>query len=78
MAFGWVVVAGEQYVVKADRCMNFLFIGMIRLLFPNLSFVSALAISACLTPTDPVLASAIIGGEYAIRNVPAHIRHLLG
>jgi NhaP-type Na+/H+ or K+/H+ antiporter len=44
---------------------------------PNLKFLSSLAIAACLTPTDPILAAAIIGGKYADKHVPAHIRHLL-
>ncbi|KAL5485192.1 hypothetical protein ACEPAI_7834 [Sanghuangporus weigelae] len=55
----------------------FVVAGFIKALFPALSFVSSLAIAACLTPTDPVLAAAIIGGKYAIRHVPVHIRRLL-
>lgn len=39
--------------------------------------MSALAVAACLTPTDPILAAAITGGKYADKHVPAHIRHLL-
>ncbi|TDL26287.1 hypothetical protein BD410DRAFT_784373 [Rickenella mellea] len=50
---------------------------LIHALMPNLNFVSSLAISACLTPTDPILAAAIIGGKFAIKNVPRHIRHIL-
>lgn len=46
-------------------------------LFPNLNFISTLVISACLTPTDPILAAAIIGGKFAVKNVPGHIRRLL-
>jgi hypothetical protein len=30
-------------------------------LFPSLSIVSCLAIAACLTPTDPIIAAAIVG-----------------
>ena len=33
--------------------------------------------AACLTPTDPILAAAVVGGRYAEKHVPAHIRHLL-
>ena len=33
--------------------------------------------AACLTPTDPILAAAVIGGKYADKHVPAHIRHLI-
>jgi len=32
---------------------------------------------ACLTPTDPILAAAVVGGKYADKHVPAHLRHLL-
>jgi len=50
---------------------------LIYALIPNLNFLSSLAIAACLTPTDPILAAAIIGGKYADKHVPAHLRHLL-
>ncbi|PPQ73612.1 hypothetical protein CVT26_010520 [Gymnopilus dilepis] len=46
-------------------------------LIPGLNFVSSLAVAACLTPTDPILASAVVGGKWATKHVPAHIRHLL-
>ncbi|KAJ7764107.1 Sodium/hydrogen exchanger family-domain-containing protein [Mycena maculata] len=43
------------------------------LMIPGLDFLSSLAVAACLTPTDPIL----VGGKYADKHVPAHIRHLL-
>ncbi|KAI0032795.1 Sodium/hydrogen exchanger family-domain-containing protein, partial [Vararia minispora EC-137] len=46
-------------------------------LIPRLSFLASLAIAACLTPTDPILAAAVVGGKYADKHVPAHLRHLL-
>ncbi|KAL0574597.1 hypothetical protein V5O48_007364 [Marasmius crinis-equi] len=46
-------------------------------LIPGLNFLSSLAIAACFTPTDPILAQAVIGGKYASQHVPAHIRHLI-
>lgn len=51
--------------------------GLIYALIPGLSFLSSLAIAACLTPTDPILAAAVVGGKYADKHVPAHLRHLL-
>jgi NhaP-type Na+/H+ or K+/H+ antiporter len=39
--------------------------------------LASLAIAACLTPTDPILAAAVVGGKYADKHVPAHLRHLL-
>ncbi|KAH8993997.1 Sodium/hydrogen exchanger family-domain-containing protein [Lactarius akahatsu] len=49
----------------------------IHLLFPKLDFVSSLVISACLTPTDPIISAAVIGGKFAVTNVPLSIRQLL-
>ncbi|KAF5374204.1 hypothetical protein D9758_004625 [Tetrapyrgos nigripes] len=46
-------------------------------LIPGLDFLSALCVAACLTPTDPILAAAVVGGKYADKNVPAHLRNLL-
>ena len=46
-------------------------------LFPELSYISTLVISACLTPTEPILSSAIINGRVAIENVEEHVRNLL-
>lgn len=51
--------------------------GLIYALIPGLNFLSSLTVAACLTPTDPILASAVIGGKYADKHVPAHLRHLL-
>jgi sodium/hydrogen antiporter len=51
--------------------------GLIYALIPNLNFLSSLVIAACLTPTDPILAAAVVGGKYADKHVPAHLRHLL-
>ncbi|KAI0051221.1 hypothetical protein FA95DRAFT_1554803 [Auriscalpium vulgare] len=49
----------------------------IHILFPRLDFISALAISACLTPTDPTTCAAIIGGSFAVKHVPVNLRRLL-
>ncbi|KAF9240279.1 Sodium/hydrogen exchanger family-domain-containing protein [Melanogaster broomeanus] len=51
--------------------------GFIYAFIPGLNFLSSLAVAACLTPTDPILAAAVVGGKYADKHVPAHIRHLL-
>ncbi|KAF8813994.1 Sodium/hydrogen exchanger [Phlegmacium glaucopus] len=51
--------------------------GLLRLLFPRLDFISCLTISACLTPTDPIICSAIVGGKFAKRHVPVNLRHIL-
>jgi len=46
-------------------------------LVPSLRWIHALCISGCVTATDPVLASAVVGkGKFAQR-VPGHLRNLL-
>lgn len=51
--------------------------GLIYALIPKLNFLSSLAVASCLTPTDPILAAAVVGGKWADKHVPAHLRHLL-
>ncbi|KAF8526149.1 Sodium/hydrogen exchanger family-domain-containing protein [Gautieria morchelliformis] len=78
----------KQYLKKHWRSLFFLLLpimtwgwfvsaGLVFALIPGLSFLSSLAVAACLTPTDPILAAAVIGGKYADKHVPAHLRHLL-
>ncbi|KAF7978637.1 hypothetical protein HWV62_45136 [Athelia sp. TMB] len=78
----------KAYMARHWRSLAFLLVpvmtwgwfvsaGLIFALVPGLNFLSALAVAACLTPTDPILAAAVVGGKYADKHVPAHIRHLL-
>ncbi|WWC88415.1 uncharacterized protein L201_003326 [Kwoniella dendrophila CBS 6074] len=46
-------------------------------LIPGVNFLGALVIAAGVTPTDPILAQAVVGGKFADKHVPTHIRHLL-
>ncbi|PWN40494.1 hypothetical protein IE81DRAFT_219083 [Ceraceosorus guamensis] len=46
-------------------------------LIPGLDFLNSLVVAAAVTPTDPILAQAVIGGPWAEQHVPAHIRHIL-
>ncbi|KAI9340141.1 Sodium/hydrogen exchanger family-domain-containing protein [Zopfochytrium polystomum] len=43
----------------------------------GIPFLEALMISACLTPTDPVLANSIVKGRYAEAHIPLNVRLLL-
>jgi NhaP-type Na+/H+ or K+/H+ antiporter len=51
--------------------------GILKLLFPSLTYVSCLTIAACLTPTDPIICAVIVGGDFAVKNVSANLRHIL-
>lgn len=58
-------------------CSWFICAAIIYGLIPKLNFVESLVIAATLAPTDPVLASSVVGkGKFAER-VPGHIRNLL-
>ncbi|KAK7539845.1 Sodium/hydrogen exchanger family-domain-containing protein [Phyllosticta citribraziliensis] len=44
---------------------------------PNLSFLGALAVGACVTPTDPVLSNSIVKGKFADKNIPKELAKLI-
>ncbi|KAI2626763.1 alkali metal cation/H+ antiporter Nha1 C terminus-domain-containing protein [Hypoxylon sp. NC1633] len=46
-------------------------------LFPTLSWLESLVIAACVTATDPVLASSVVGKGKFAKRVPKHLRDLL-
>ncbi|THV05186.1 hypothetical protein K435DRAFT_115986 [Dendrothele bispora CBS 962.96] len=46
-------------------------------LFPRLGIFGCLAIAACLTPTDPIICAAIVGGKFAVKHVPLNLRQIL-
>lgn len=46
-------------------------------LVPNLPFLHALAIGACITPTDPILSNVIVKGKFADHNVPKELQKII-
>lgn len=50
---------------------------VIFVLVPHLPFLHALAIAACITPTDPVLSNSIVKGRFADRNVPRGLQRII-
>lgn len=44
---------------------------------PGLDYLTSLVVAAAVTPTDPILSASVVGGPWAEKHVPAHIRHLL-
>ncbi|KAK0382729.1 LOW QUALITY PROTEIN: hypothetical protein NLU13_9825 [Sarocladium strictum] len=52
--------------------------GVFIMLIFRIDFVAALTISACLTPTDPVLAASVLSNSQFSTRVPKRIRDLLG
>ncbi|KAJ0423005.1 Cation/H+ exchanger [Aspergillus carlsbadensis] len=43
----------------------------------NPSFLHALAVGACVTPTDPVLSAVIVKGRFADQNIPRSLQDLI-
>ncbi|KAI9827476.1 MAG: hypothetical protein M1832_004826 [Thelocarpon impressellum] len=46
-------------------------------LVPRISFLDALAIGACVTPTDPVLSNSIVKGRFADANIPKSLQRII-
>ncbi|CAO2648560.1 Nn.00g078270.m01.CDS01 [Neocucurbitaria sp. VM-36] len=44
---------------------------------PNISFLHALAVGACVTPTDPVLSNSIVKGKFADKNIPKELQKII-
>jgi len=50
---------------------------IIYMIIRDLNLLEALAIAACITPTDPILANSVVKGRFAEKHVPPHVRNLL-
>jgi NhaP-type Na+/H+ or K+/H+ antiporter len=46
-------------------------------LVPNIEFLYALAIGACVTPTDPILSNTIVKGKFADKNIPKELQKII-
>ncbi|KAJ2778256.1 hypothetical protein H4R18_004703 [Coemansia javaensis] len=86
-----VMIAGvslpKKYVVREARSLAVLLLpvmavmwlvsaAVVKLVF-GLPFLQALAVGACVAPTDPVLANAILKGVFAETHVPVRLRDIL-
>ncbi|KAI9807499.1 MAG: hypothetical protein M1825_005439 [Sarcosagium campestre] len=54
-------------------CSSLIIWGMV----PSLDFLHAIAIGACITPTDPVLSNTIVKGRFADKNVPKDLQRII-
>jgi NhaP-type Na+/H+ or K+/H+ antiporter len=50
---------------------------LIYAMVPQLPFLHALAVGACVTPTDPVLSNSIVKGKFADKNVPKDLQKII-
>ncbi|KAK9476919.1 Sodium/hydrogen exchanger family-domain-containing protein [Lipomyces japonicus] len=50
---------------------------VIWLCIPNLRYLDALIIGACITPTDPVLSNSIVKGKFAEKHVAKSLRNMI-
>ncbi|KAJ1949683.1 hypothetical protein EC988_004673 [Linderina pennispora] len=86
-----VMIAGvtlpKKYLLKEWKPMTILLLPIMSIMWLissviimiafNLTFIRALAIGACVAPTDPVLANAILKGNFAETHVPMRLRNIL-
>ena len=81
------MVVSKEYVLKSIQSLFVLLVPTMMFswivstiiihYFLGFRLENAMIVGACITPTDPVLASTILKGKFANRYVPAHIRKLL-
>jgi NhaP-type Na+/H+ or K+/H+ antiporter len=60
--------------------MTFMWIVTSLLVFamvPHINFLQALAVGACVTPTDPVLSNSIVKGKFADKNIPKELQKIV-
>ncbi|KAF8891636.1 Sodium/hydrogen exchanger family-domain-containing protein [Infundibulicybe gibba] len=77
-SYMWQHAKGLAIMVVPTMATGWVIVaGVLRALFPGLSYISCLGISACLTPTDPIICAAIVGGKFAIDHVPLDMRNIL-
>ncbi|KAL5376712.1 hypothetical protein DPSP01_010259 [Paraphaeosphaeria sporulosa] len=50
---------------------------LIYALVPHIHFVEALAVGACVTPTDPVLSNSIVKGKFADKSIPKELQKII-
>jgi NhaP-type Na+/H+ or K+/H+ antiporter len=46
-------------------------------LVPHINFLQALAVGACVTPTDPILSNSIVKGKFADKNIPRELQKII-
>lgn len=46
-------------------------------LVPKFSFLHALAVAACVSPTDPVLSNSIVKGKFADKHIPKELQKII-
>ncbi|RDX48056.1 hypothetical protein OH76DRAFT_1484240 [Lentinus brumalis] len=74
----WDHARGLLVMVVPTMAFGWLVVAaIIFVVFPPLNFVSSLVVAACLTPTDPIISAAIVGGKYATKHVPLNLRRIL-
>lgn len=44
---------------------------------PDLTFLYALAVGACVTPTDPILSNSILKGKFADKYIPGQLQNIV-
>ena len=76
----YLVIEWKSLALLLGPGMTFMWINsslIIWGLVPHLKFLQALAVGACVTPTDPVLSNSIVKGKFADKNVPKDLQNII-
>lgn len=66
------------YLLGPGMTLMWLFSSMlVWALVPHITFLYALAVGACVTPTDPVLSASIVKGKFADKHLPRSLQNLV-
>lgn len=66
------------YLLGPGMALMWIFSSMlVWALVPNITFLYALAIGACVTPTDPVLSASIVKGKFADKHLQGALQNLI-
>ncbi|KAI8369985.1 Cation/H+ exchanger, partial [Blakeslea trispora] len=71
------IIAIQVMAVGIEHYLKKEWLTMVILLMPVMMFMWLIMISACICPTDPILANSVVKGRFAEKHVPANIRNAL-
>ncbi|KAJ3194164.1 hypothetical protein HK101_003368, partial [Irineochytrium annulatum] len=73
----WRERASLLMLIGPIMVLKWIVAAVIIYLLAGVSFLYALIVAACLTPTDPVLANSIVKGKFAEAHIPLNVRLIL-
>lgn len=67
----------QAVILSGGMLLMWIFSAIVTYIFFDIEFTLALLVGAVITPTDPVVSSAIVSGKFAEKYLPANLRHTI-